>query len=516
MKKFTAILFVFIFLFLNFSAVRAQAEDWKSFESFIEKVLVDWDVPGAAVAVVKDDKIVYAKGFGVKEKGKGEKVNERTLFGVASNSKAFTATAIAILVDEGKLKWDDKVIKYLPDFKLADEYVTRELTIRDLLSHRNGLPAYSGDIVWWGSEYTRDEVIERMRYIQPRYGFRATYAYQNIPFIVAGQIIEKVSGKSWDDFVKERIFKPLGMNETLTSIRNFNEKTNKTEPHYRDLATGKVFPIRWRSMDNGAAAAGIISNVLEMTNWLRMQIDEGEFEGKRIVSAKNIREIQSPQTVIPFTNPADQPKLKSNFRAYGLGWSLREYAGYKMVSHTGWTDGQLSMTAFIPEKRVGIVVLTNIHDVSSYQPIIFRAFDVTLGLSETDWNSYFLKFAREQQTRAIEADKKFEAERKKDAKPSSPLSEYAGTYENELYGKIFITEENGKLIVRLSKSPTFVGDLEHWGDDRFRAFWRDPVAEKSFLEFIVREGKVQAVKMAMSEFIDEAVYEYRKIAPAAK
>lgn len=510
MRKLTTLFLVFTILFLNFSAVRAQTENWQAFDVYINKILADWEVPGAAVAVIKDDKIVYAKGFGVKEKGKSEKINEHTIFGVASNSKAFTATAIAILVDEGKLNWDDKVIKHLPDFRLADEYATREITIRDLLSHRSGLPAYGGDVIWWGGEYTRNEIIERVRYVQPRYSFRAAYSYQNIPFIIAGQIIEKVSGKSWDEFVKTRILQPLKMKETTTSIRDFDEKTDKTEPHFREIETGKVFPIRWRSMDNGAAAAGINSNVLEMANWLRLQLNEGEFEGKRIVSAKNIREIQSPQTIIPFTNPADQPKLYSNFRAYGLGWSLREYAGYKMVWHNGWTDGQLSMTAMIPEKRIGVVVLTNIHYGNAYQPIAYRAIDTALGLSETDWNSYFLKAAKEQQAQIIASEKQMEAARKKDTKPAFSLENYAGIYENELYGKISFAVENGKLVVSMSKSPTYIGDLQHWENDKFRVVWRDPVAEKTFVEFVVAGGEVRAVKMAMTGFIDDAEYEYRR------
>jgi CubicO group peptidase (beta-lactamase class C family) len=513
MKKISALLVIFTILFLNLPAARAQNSNWQAFEAYVNKILADWEVPGAAVAIVKDDKIVYAKGFGVKEKGKSEKIDERTIFGVASNSKAFTATALAILVDEGKLDWDDKVTKHLPDFRLADECAAREITVRDLLAHRSGLPAYGGDVIWWGGERSRNEIVERVRFVQPRYGFRAAYSYQNIPFIVAGQIIEKVSGKSWDEFVKERILQPLQMKETTISIRAFTDKTNKTEPHFRDFETGKVFPIKWRSMDNGAAAAGINSNALEMANWLRMQLNEGEFEGKRVVSQKNVREIQTPQTLIPFTNPADQPKLKSNFRAYGLGWSLREYAGYKMVTHGGWTDGQLTVTAMIPERKIGVVVLTNIHYGNAYLPIAYRAFDTVLNLGETDWNSYYLKFAKEQQAQIVATEKQLEAARKKDAKPQLALDAYAGDYENELYGKISFAIENGALVVRMSKSPTYIGDARHWENDKFRVFWRDPVAEKTFLEFVVREGKAQSVKMAMTGFIDDAEYEYRR-APA--
>lgn len=497
------------FLFLNLSFARAQDAGWRAFDGFVNKALVEWEVPGAAVAVVKDDKIIYAKGFGVKEIGKSGKIDEHTLFGIASNSKAFTATALAMLVDEGKLDWDDKVTKHLPDFKLADEYVTREITIRDLLSHRSGLPAYGGDIIWWGGDYGRSDIVQRIRFLKPAYSFRSTYAYQNIPFIIAGQIIEKVSGKTWDEFVKTRILQPLRMNETTTSLRDFSPNVNKTTPHFRDIESKKTFPVVWRNMDNGAAAAGINSNVLDMANWLRLQLNEGEFEGKRLVSQKNIREIQSPQTIMRFTNPPE-PKLKSNFRAYGLGWSLREYAGYKMVWHSGWTDGQLSMTAMIPEKRVGVVVLTNVHQQNVYAPLAYRALDIALGLSETDWNAYFLRFIKAAETEFIADERKLEADRIKNTNPSLPLKNYAGTYENELYGKISFAEENGRLVVRLSHSPTYIGDLQHWENDKFRIVWRDPVAEKTFLTFTVKDGKPESVKMAMTGFIDDAEYEYFK------
>ncbi|HEX8367615.1 MAG TPA: serine hydrolase [Pyrinomonadaceae bacterium] len=513
MRKTLTAFLLFTFLFLNSSFARAQkAADWQAFDAYVKKTLADWEAPGASIAVVKDDRVIYAKGYGVKEISKNDKTDEHTLFGIASNSKAFTATALAMLVDEGKINWDDKVIKHLPDFRLADDYATREITIRDLLSHRSGLPAYGGDILWWGGDYGRRDIVRRVRFVKPAYSFRSTYAYQNIPFIVAGQIIEKVSGKTWDEFVKTRILQPLRMNETTTSIKDFSPDANKTTPHFRDLETGKTFPIAWRNMDNGAAAAGINSNASDMANWLRLQLNEGEFEGRRLVSPKNIREIQSPQTIIPFTNPAGaEPKLKSNFRAYGLGWSLREYAGCKMVWHSGWTDGQLSITAMIPEKRVGVVVLTNVHQQNVYAPLAYRALDLALGLSETGWNAYFFKFIKEAETAFIEGEKKLEAERIKNTNPSLALNNYAGVYENELYGKIFFAEENGRLVVRLSHSPTYIGDLRHWENDKFRVVWRDPVAEKTFLTFMVKNGKVESVKMAMTGFIDDAEYEYGKV-----
>lgn len=502
---------LFLFTVLVFSVTLAQAQQTPlaGFDDYVNKALKDWEVPGVAIAVVKDDKVVLAKGYGVKRISTNEKVDERTLFGIASNSKAFTSAAIAMLVDEGKLSWDDPVIKHLPEFQLYDPYATREIRIRDLLSHRSGLPAYGGDILWWGGDYSRDDIVHRVRFVKPVYSFRSRYAYQNIPFIVAGQIIQKVTGKTWDEFVTERILKPLGMKDTTTSIKAFKANTNKTTPHAR--YDGKVIPIEWRNLDSGAAAAGLNSNVVDVAQWLRFQLNEGKWNGKDLISARQLREMRAPQTIIPFTNSTTA--LKTNFRAYGLGWSLREYMGYKVVQHGGWTDGQLTMTAMIPDLKLGVVVLTNIHNREISPAFMHRIFDAYMNQElKTDWNAFFLNQIIEGEKHEEENFRKQDAERAKDSKPTLPLNAYAGTYSNELYGDITFKEENGKLVVRLSHSPTYIGDLEHWQYNTFRVIWRDPVAEKTFLTFMIDgQGKTESVKMAMADFIDPSEYEYRRV-----
>lgn len=509
---FVQLAFVAFLIFLVFTVAPAQPAPFAGFDAYAEKALRDWEIPGVAIAVVKDDKIVFAKGYGVKELNKPERINAETIFGVASNSKAFTAAALAMLADEGKLGWDDKVTRHLPDFELFDPYVTREITIRDLLTHRSGLPAYGGDILWWGGDYGRDEIIRRVRFVKPASGFRSRYAYQNIPFIAAGKIVERVSGKTWEQFVKERLFQPLAMNETTTSIKDFKPGLNKVTPHFRDVKTGQTIPIAWRNLDAGAPAAGINSNVLEMANWLRLQLSKGKFADKQMISERSIATMHTPQILIPFASPVAQPKLKANFRAYGLGWNIREYAGFKMVTHGGWTDGQLTQTAFLPEKNLGVVVLSNIHNRDANLVFINRVFDAVLNLEPTDWSEYYLKQTQASEKSEIEAIRQKEAERAKNAKPQLPLSSFAGTYENELYGKISFAEEAGKLVVRMSNSPTFIGDLEFWQFNTFRVVWRDPVAEKTFLTFaLADDSKVASVKMALDDFIDDAEYEYRKI-----
>jgi CubicO group peptidase (beta-lactamase class C family) len=505
--KFPLLLF-FALLFIAAPFVHAQQAPLAGFDDYVNKALKEWEVPGVAIAVVKDDRVVLARGYGVKSLGGNQRVDERTLFGIASNSKAFTAAAIAMLVDEGKLKWDDPVIKHLPGFQLYDPYATREITIRDLLSHRSGLPAYGGDILWWGGDYSRNEIVHRVRFVKPAYSFRSRYAYQNIPFIIAGQIIEAVTGKSWDEFVAERILKPLNMSETITSITKFKQGANTVTPHIR--VDGKVIPIAWRNLDNGAAAAGLNSNVVDVVQWLRFQLNEGKWNGKELIGPRQMREMHAPQTIIPFQS-STQSSLKTNFRAYGLGWDLREYMSYKVVQHGGWTDGQLSMTAMIPDLKLGVVVLTNIHNRQIANAFIHRIFDAYMNQLPTDWSAYYLKQTIDAEMREKTAAEKQEKERAKDSKPTLPLVQYAGKYANDLYGEISFAEENGKLIARLSHSPTYIGDLEHWQYNTFRIIWRDPVAEKTFVTFTINEqGKAESVKMAMADFIDPSEYEYKR------
>lgn len=508
MKNSLLLIFVLCFGFLW--QTNAQNVDWAKFDAYAEKSLAEWQIPGAAIAVVKDDKVIYAKGYGVRELGKPEKIDERTIFGVASNSKAFTAAALAILVDEGKIKWTDRVIDVLPDFRLADANVTREIQIRDLLSHRSGLAAYGGDVIWWGANISRDEIVRRARFISPKTSFRTTYAYQNIPFIIAGKIVEKVSGKTWEQFVKERIFAPLQMNDSTTSVAEIKGE-NRVSPHYRDFATKKTFPIAWRTLEAGAPAAGINSNVMDMANWLRLQINQGEFGGKRIISPPQMFAMQSPQMLQGSANSPNQPKrLNTNFRAYGFGWNIREYAGEKVVQHGGWTDGQLTLTAFMPEQKIGVVVLTNIHNREGFYFVLLnRVFDELLKLEPVDWNAFYLKRSDDAEKAELDARKKREDERRADRKPSHDLAEYAGTYQNDLYGKVEFVNENGKLVVKMTNSPTFIGDVTPWHYDTFKIVWRDPVAEQTFATFTTDEnGKIRSVKMAMDDFIEDNEYEY--------
>jgi CubicO group peptidase (beta-lactamase class C family) len=495
-RKFILPKLLFVFLLLP-AFVFSQTLEQKlaEIDAYAEKVRVDWNVPGFAIGIVKDDKVVFAKGYGVRELGKPEKVDENTLFAIASNSKAFTTAALAILIDEKKLKWDDKVSKYLPEFQMPDAYVTREMTVRDLVSHRSGLDTFSGDLLWYETTYSTDEILNRVRYLKPVSSFRSQYGYQNLMFVAAGRIVEKISSKSWGEFVKERILTPLGMTRTVSTVKDL--KDNYASPH--NESGGKLRVLHLGNVDSAAAAAGLESSVKDLSNWLRLQLNRGTFEGKQIFSKERSGEMWqavTPLGVNPF--PAKEATTKM-FSAYGLGWFLNDYRGRKMVTHTGGLDGMLSQTSLLPEENLGVIVLTN-SETSAYSTLSNKILDVFLETApKRDWSAERLERVKQAKLREAEEDKKLLASRKQDTRPSLALAEYAGTYTGTLYGDATITEENGKLVLRLLPAPNFVADLEHWHYDTFQIKWRPTVAynfPKGFVTFTIdKTGKTDELKI---------------------
>lgn len=466
------------------------------FDEYVNKAIKDWSVPGVAIAIVKDDRIVFAKGFGVRELNKPESVDQHTLFAIGSSSKAFTAASIAMLVDQSKLKWDDPATKYLPGFQLFDPYSTRELTVADLLSHRSGLAR--GDLLWYGSEYDRNEVLRRVRYLKPSWSLRARFGYQNIMFLAAGQIIPAVTGKSWDDFLRERIFTPLNMKSTSTSIKAFAGSANVAAPHSK--IDDKVRAISWRNIDNIAPAGSINSNVEDMAQWLRLNLGQGEYEKQRLLSAASIKEMQTPQAIVRLEGPRGSLYPEAHFLTYGLGWFLSDYRGRKIVEHGGAIDGMRAQVGMIPEEKLGLVVLTNLNGTTLPHALMYKIFDFYLKAPERDWSAEMLKVEQKLEEQAKAAEKKAEAERVKDTSPSLPLEKYAGTFESDMYGVTKVALENQKLVVRFG--PNFTGDLQHWHYDTFRVTWRDPMQGKGFVSFRLNtQGKADVMSIEnLSEF----------------
>jgi CubicO group peptidase (beta-lactamase class C family) len=482
--------FIVLILMLLISSISAVAQDapLQGFDDYVNKAMKDWEVPGLAIAVVKDDKIVYAKGFGVRELGKATPVDEKTLFAIGSSSKAFTSAALAMLVDEKKLKWDDHVTEYLPAFQLYDPYVTREMTVRDLLTHRIGLER--GDQLWYATSYSREEVLRRIRFLEPSSSLRSKFGYQNIMYLAAGQVVPSITSKTWDDFVTERIFSPLGMKDSGTSITTLSKSNDVSTPHVK--IDGKIQPVAWRLIDNIAPAGSINSNVVDMAQWLRLQLGKGKFNGKQLVSEANIKEMQTPQTIMRIEGPYTFFYPDAHFLNYGMGWFLSDFRGKKLVEHGGAIDGMRAEVAMIPEENVGVVILTNMNGTILPQYLSYRIFDAFMGKEPRDWAGEGLKNYSTLLAAAEAAQKKALAERVEGTKPSLDLEKYAGKYQSEMYGDAEIKFSEGKLTAQFG--PNFNGDLEHWNYDTFQVKWRDPVQGKGFMQFRLNAmGKVEAV-----------------------
>jgi CubicO group peptidase (beta-lactamase class C family) len=499
MKKQLLFLYALCLMLLVCARVPAQTGAPADLDAYVARALREFEVPGLAVAIVKDGKVELVKGYGVRKLGEPAPVNEQTLFGIASNTKAFTAAALAILVDEGRISWDDPVIKHLPGFQMYDSYVTREMTIRDLLTHRSGLGLGAGDLMFFPpTTFTREEIISRLRYIKPATSFRSKYAYDNVLYLVAGQVVAAVSGKSWDDFIKERIFAPLGMTTSNTSVKDLRPGGNFVSPHQK--VEGKLQPVPYMNIDNTAPAGAINSNVAEMAKWVIAQLAEGAIPGgdRRLFSARQSREMWLAQTPIPAGNPPPQlSALKSNFTAYGLGWGLNDYRGYKVVSHSGGLLGMVSRVRLIPDLKLGVVVLTNQEASGAMEAISHHIIDHYMKAPATDWIAGFRSFAEQRMARAREVEKKQSAARNADSKPSLPPEKYAGRYSDAWYGEVTIAIEEGKLVLRFSRTPGLVGDLEHWQYDTFVARWRDrTLYADAFVTFALKpDGGIDQMKM---------------------
>jgi CubicO group peptidase (beta-lactamase class C family) len=481
----------------------AQNGSLNGFDDYVRKAMKEWEVPGVAIAIVKDDQIVLARGYGVREVGEAALVDEQTLFAIGSSSKAFTAASIAILVDQGKVKWDDPVTKYLPGFEMYDPYVTRELTVRDLLTHRSGLQR--GDFLWYGSEIDRDEILRRARFLKPSWSLRSTFGYQNIMYLAAGQLVAKVSGKTWDEFIRQQIFAPLSMSASSTSINAFKTAANVASPHAK--VDEKVQFIPWRNIDNIAPAGSINSNVVDMAEWVRLQLNQGAIKNDRVFSAAAAKEMHASQTIIRFEPPYSMFYPEAHFLNYGLGWFLSDYRGRKVVEHGGAIDGMRAQVALIPEEKLGLVVLTNLNGSALPVALMYRIFDSFLGATPRDWSAELLKTTKSLEDQGKAAEKKQESERTTGTKPSVPLDKYAGTYRNDLYGDVKVTNNDAKLNFRFG--PAFTSDLEHWHYDTFRARFFAAGDAKIFVTFALNaQGKVDTLVLGMPGMAD---YPFKRV-----
>lgn len=517
-------LFLAIFFLPTFSRAQSPAAAPPDLDAYAEQARKTFEVPGLSVAIVKDGKVVFAKGFGVRKLGEPTPVDENTLYGIGSNTKAFTTAALASLVDAGKLNWDDKVFERLPGFQMYDPYVSHEMTIRDLLTHRSGMGLGEGDLLFWPhTTFTREEIIYKLRFMKPATSFRSHYAYDNLLYMTAGQIIPAVTGQSWESYVQQHILDPLGMKTTNLSNSLFKPGDNFAYPHER--LDGKMQAIDFVQLDNAAPAGSINSSVAEMAKWVTLQLNHGKFTGtdKRLFSERQHWQLWSPQTILPI-GPGGDPKaplyaIKPKFADYALGWGLQDYRGHKLVGHTGGVFGFVTRVMMVPDENLGIIILTNAEEEGAFDSIMYHIIDHYLGAPPTDWIAAFRKNRDEQLAEAAEITKQAAANRAADSKPSLPLEKYAAVYTDPWYGPATIKLENGKLIFTLDHTPAAVGDLEHYQYNTFKSHWRSRTIEDAYLTFTINpDGTIDHFTMSAVSPLADFSFDYQDLyfTPAKK
>ncbi|MCF8239871.1 MAG: serine hydrolase [Melioribacteraceae bacterium] len=490
MKKFyitfiTTILFVF--------SVNAQDTlNTTELDSLLNRAFSDFELTGLSVGVVKDSQIVFTKSYGYRVWDTNKKINSETLFGIASLSKAFTAASIGMLVDEGKLSFDDRVIDHLPWFDLYDPYITRELRIEDLLTHRAGYRTFDGDLLWYGSNHSREEILNRFQKMPNRNGFRNNYGYSNIMFLAAGEVIEAVSGMTWDEFINERIFKPLQMNESTTTNAGFNETMNIALPHlYRE-------PVDFISYDNIAPAASINSSVDDLLKWLNMWLHDGTIGENQILSKRTLNRILSSYMAINVGHVKNV--MGRHFMNTGMGWFLSDSKGRKVIQHGGGLPGFISNVTIVPEEKLGIVILMNDMGFISGSVVNYILDSYTGFKEEKNYNDYFggvLKYFIGRETREAAYINELDSLQVQNTNTSLNLTDYAGTYNDEMYGDASVELIDGEL--KLTLIPTkglFTAELNHYHYDTFRFRFADPYLPEGLVTFeLNNKGGVEGFKI---------------------
>jgi CubicO group peptidase (beta-lactamase class C family) len=500
----------------------ASATQPYNLEADVTRVMKTFDVPGIAIAVVKDGKVVATRGFGVRKLGQPAPVDARTLFEIASNSKAFTAAALAMLVDEGKLAWDDPVTKHLPDFQMYDAYVTHEMTVRDLLTHRSGLGLGAGDLLWWPTtNFSTDEIIEKLRYIKPATSFRSAYAYDNLLYIVAGKIIAAKSGKSWGETVREKILDPVGMTGTTTSLAEGAANANQSGAHSK--INDRIALVKSMPVANAVGAVGINTNAEDIARWMQVLLDNGKIASKgmdangkpvRLYSDARATELWTAQTPIKISEPpAALAATKPNFSAYGLGFQLRDYHGQKVAMHGGALQGFYSRVLLVPESKLGIAIFTNAESGGALSALQYRLLDQYMGLAPSDWIGIIGdqdKAMHAKELARIDANK---SSRAAASKPSLPRADYDGEYVDAWYGKAVIHHIGKKQMLTMTRTPDLTGELEHYQHDTFIVRWKERnFNADAYVTFALNpDGSIERMRMAPVSTETDFSYDFQDL-----
>ncbi|AQG78977.1 serine hydrolase [Spirosoma montaniterrae] len=483
---------------------RPQPDPVARYDAYVQQALRDWRVPGMTVTVIKNGKVVLKKGYGVRESGTTQSVDSQTLFAMASTTKAMTAACLGMLVDEGKLRWNDPVINYLPDFQLYDPAVTRELRVRDLLLHNTGVG--NADLLWTIMQIPPDEILNRMRYVKPAYSLRSGFIYQNIMYLAAGKVIEKVSGMPWETFIRKRIFEPLGMTRTRALFRDVTD-ANRAKPHVNVNDTVRVVNSRQEesAVDAVGPAGSVWSCPDDLTAWMQCMLDSGRYAGKTLLKPGTWAELFKPQTIVTDAQfYPTQVLTKPVWKTYALGWFQHDYRGHRVNFHTGSLTGMIALHAQLPDYKLAVYVQGNLDHAEVRHALIYRAFDEfalnPANVTGRDWSAEFRKLygSIEQQAKAAQA--KADSSRVPNTKPTLPLSAYVGTYTDPLYGKIDVAMQDGSL--RFSANNFTTGRLNHWHYDTFRLTYDDFWSGTDAVVFILdAQGKVAKLNWAGGELV---------------
>lgn len=486
---------LFIIFILNFPVAAQEKNPLDGFEEFVLDVMKDWTVPGLAISIVKDGKLLYAEGFGFRDIEKGLEVTPDTLFAIGSCTKAFTATAMGILVDLGKLDWDKPVKEYIPRFKLDDPFASERMTPRDLVCHRSGLPRH--DFVWYGSSATREELVERLQHLQPSQDFRTLFQYQNLMFMTAGYLTGQISQMPWEDFIQKHILDPLDMKNS-----NFSVETSKKAPDFAlpySAEDKKTKNIPFRNIDTVGPAGSINSSVREMANWLMLNLNKGKFGDKQIVSENNLKEVHSPQMIA--SNAISNPELF--YSLYGMGWMITAYRGQLLLTHGGGIDGFTASVTFMPNKKIGLCILTNLGGNPTPTIVGYNVYDRLLGMDEVSWNER-MKKQREQAEKAAEKrDKEKDTDRKLNTSPSHSLEDYAGKFEHPGYGIFTVTKEGERLEAKYNSSEWV---LTHYHYDTFEASSESDDSGTKISYFSDEKGNIVSLSISMESAVDDIIF----------
>ncbi|NIM98145.1 MAG: serine hydrolase [candidate division Zixibacteria bacterium] len=489
-------LIILSFLFTPLSAKKKTPEAYlKGLDKFITERMEEWNVPGLALSVIQDGRLIYSKGFGSRDVEQNLPVTPQTLFAIGSCTKAFTAVTMGMLVDEGQLEWDRPLREYLPTFKLKDSFATERMTPRDLVCHRSGLPRH--DSMWYNSSASRKELFDRLQYLEPSKDFRTTYQYQNLMFMTAGYLVGQIAGTSWERFVRNRIFMPLGMTNSNFSVNDSQKALDFALP-YREK-DNKIIQIPFRNIDTVGPAGSINSNVTDMANWILLNLSKGKIGDQQVVSESSLKEIHSPQMISSKSYRYDE----SFYSMYGMGWGITSYRGHLRLSHGGGIDGFTAQVVLLPRDNIGMVILTNRSGTVLPSIISNNVADRLLGLDQIDWNSRIKKQVEEGEEEAEKAKKEKDKDRKLNTKPSHPLEDYAGDYEHPGYGVISFVIKNDQMNAEYNSIP-YTASHYHYDVFEINNEMMDEALKVSF--FTDLKGNIRSLSVQLEDAVEPIVF----------